>query len=166
LAVAFDRAERTWLIARYAAGPHELLAAWRRVPPEARRFRPGPNEWSPHEIVVHCADSEANGALRIRYLMAEPEPRIIGYDQDRWAIDLDYHAHPVKIALAVVAAVRANTVPLIEALPESAWDRAGHHSESGHYTAETWLRTYAAHLHDHAEQIDRSVVAWRVSQHN
>ena len=57
--------------------------------------------------------------------------------------------------------MRANTAALIRRLPESAWSRAGRHSESGPYSAEDWLRIYAAHLEDHSRQIEANVAAWR-----
>ena len=38
---------------------------------------------------------------------------------------------------------------------EADWSRQGWHSDSGLYTAEGWLRIYAAHAHNHAAQIDR-----------
>ncbi|HWZ27295.1 MAG TPA: DinB family protein, partial [Gemmatimonadales bacterium] len=60
-------AERAALIDRYERGPAKLAAAWAKVPPEARQWRPGPGRWSAHEVVVHCADSEGNAALRIRF---------------------------------------------------------------------------------------------------
>ena len=75
-----------------------------------------------HEIVVHCGDSETNAAGRLRYLLAETEPRILGYDQDRWAAVLDYHSLPVEPALAAVEAARKNTMPLLERLTD---DRMG-----------------------------------------
>ena len=37
------------------------------VPDEAVKWRPSPGKWSVHEIVCHCADSEMNGAIRLRY---------------------------------------------------------------------------------------------------
>ena len=154
-------AEREALIARYEAGPARLAAALATVPPEALQWRPAAEEWSAHEIVVHCADSEANAALRIRYLVAEPEPVILGYDQVEWARRLDYHSHPIEPALRTIEAVRANTVPLLRRLPERAWARVGRHSESGAYSAERWLEIYAAHLEEHAAQIEANVVAWR-----
>ncbi|HET8578133.1 MAG TPA: DinB family protein [Methylomirabilota bacterium] len=153
-------AERGRLIERYAAGPARLRAALARVPAEARQWRPQPGEWSAHEVVVHCADSETNAAARIRYLVAEKEPTLLGYDQDGWAVALDYHAHPLEPALAVVEAVRANTTALLRRLPEAAWQREGRHTESGRYTAEDWLRTYAEHLEGHARQIETTLAAW------
>ena len=153
-------AEREELIRRYAEGPAMLRAAFERVPAEARQWRPAPDKWSAHEVVVHCDDSESNAALRIRYLGAEKEPLIVGYDQEQWAKTLDYHGHPADLALATVEAVRANTVPLLRRLPEAAWTREGKHTESGRYTGEDWLRTYAAHVENHAKQIQRNLEAW------
>jgi hypothetical protein len=152
--------EREKLIDQYAEGPALLRAAFDRVPEEARRWRPAPDAWSAHEVVFHCGDSETNSAGRIRYLVAEPEPLIVGYDQEAWAVILEYHALPVEPALAAVEAVRANTVALLRALPEKAWTRAGRHTESGAFSAEDWLRTYAVHLHEHADQIAANLVAW------
>src|SRR5262245_1186315 len=149
------------LIQRYVDGPARLRAALLAVPPAAVQWRPGPGEWSPHEIVCHCADAETNGAARIRYLLVEKDPVIVGYDQDVWASALDYHNHPIELALATVDAVRANTAALIRRVPEAAWTRRGRHTESGPYTAEAWLTIYAEHLEIHARQIEAAVQAWR-----
>lgn len=153
--------ERAALIARYAAGPARLRAALDMAPAlDALTWRPGPDEWSAHEVAVHCADSEMNAALRIRYLVAEREPVLQGYDEFSWATKLDYAGHPLSLALAAVDAVRAHTAPLLRALPGDAWEHRGTHTESGVYTAEDWLRIYAAHLEEHAEQIERAFARW------
>jgi hypothetical protein len=162
--VARSHAERESLIARYGAGPLRLKAALARVPKEAMTWRPAPSEWSAHEIVCHCADSETNAYARIRYLVAEKNPVIQGYDQDHWARTFDYHSHPLEPALAVVEAVRASTLALLRRLPETAWTREGRHTESGRYTADDWLTIYADHLEGHARQIETNVELWRATQ--
>ncbi len=154
-------AERERLIERYAEGPARLRAALARVPAEALQWRPGPGQWSPHEVVCHCADSETCAAVRIRYVLAERQPRIDGYDQDEWARGFDYHAQPLELALASIDALRAQTTFLLRRLPESAWAREGTHSQHGRYTADDWLRIYAAHLDGHAQQIERALAAWQ-----
>jgi hypothetical protein len=154
-------ADRATLIARYADGPRLLREALAAVPPEALQWRPAPNEWSAHEVVVHCADSETQAASRIRILACEKEPVIQGYDQEVWARELDYHGHPLDIALATVVAVRAHTAALLRRLTEAVWQRVGRHTESGRYTAEIWLSIYADHLEGHARQIADNVRAWR-----
>ena len=41
-------------------------------------------------------------------------------------------------------------------MSDAEWSREGTHSESGRYTVLDWLRIYAAHAHNHAEQIRRA----------
>jgi hypothetical protein len=161
--VALSKTERAALIQRYADGLQRLRAALATVPPAALQWRPKPGEWSAHEIVCHCADSESHASLRIRMLVSDPEPVIVGYDQERWAQVLDYHAHPIEAALAVVDAVRTSTAALLRRLGDETWSRAGRHTESGPYTAEDWLRIYAAHVHDHASQIEGNVAQWQAT---
>jgi hypothetical protein len=159
--MALRESERAALIRRYADGPSRLKASLARVPAEALQWRPKPGEWSAHEVVVHCADSETNAAARIRYVTAEPDPVVLDYNEAEWARRFDYHGHPLEPALAVVEAVRANTVVLLRQLPEEAWLRVGRHTGSGRYSAEDWLAIYAEHLEIHASQIDANVAAWR-----
>jgi hypothetical protein len=151
--------DRSALIDRYAAGPAVLRAALAKVPAEAMTWRPAPGKWSAHEVAVHCTDSETNSVARLRYLLVEKEPLIVGYDQDAWARDLDYHAQPLDLALAVVDAVRANTAHLLRRLPPDAFAKTGRHTEVGAYSVEKWLTYYAEHLHVHAAQINRNVAA-------
>ncbi len=153
--------ERQGLIRQYAEGSTRLRQALAKVPEEARKWRPAPAEWSTHEIVCHCADSETNAAARIRYVVAEKDPVVLGYDENAWAVQFDYHGHPLDTALAMVEAVRANTAAVIRRLPDSAWEREGRHTQSGRYTAEDWLIIYAAHLENHAQQIEKTLAAWQ-----
>src|SRR5437870_11485626 len=162
--MSLSHAERQDRIDRYAHGPARLKAALGRVPEEARKWRPGPKKWSVHEVVCHCADSELNAAARIRYLVAEKDPVLVGYDQEEWARRFDYHQHPIETALQTVEAVRANTVALLRHLPADAWSREGRHTESGRYAVDDWLNTYAEHLEKHSGQIERNLEAWKATR--
>ena len=148
--MALDRAKRQALIQQYADGPARLRAALAKVPSQALKWRPAPKEWSAHEVICHCADSETNAYA--------------GYDQDNWASVFAYHDLPLEPALAVVDSVRATTAALIRGLPDEAWTRVGTHTESGRYGAEDWLQIYADHLEIHARQIENNVEQWRSKQ--
>ena len=156
--------EREKLIQQYADGPRRLREALAKVPEAARTWRPAPGEWSAHEVVCHCADSETNSYARIRFVVAEKEPVIQGYDQEVWARVFDYHALPLEPALATVDAVRASTAALLRTLPAEAWARKGRHTEMEEYSAEKWLEIYAEHLEGHAQQIENNLAAWRKTQ--
>ena len=161
--MTLTRSERQRLIRQYADGPARLEGALAAVPADARRWRPAPGEWSAHEVVWHCADSETNAAARIRYVVCEPDPLVLGYDENVWAATLGYHALPLETALATVRAVRASTTLVIRRLPAAAWAREGRHTASGRYTAEDWLRIYADHLENHSRQIEANVTAWEAA---
>lgn len=155
--------ERQALIERYSRGPALLAAALAKVPRAALQWKPAADEWSVHEIVCHCADSETISGTRIRFLVGTDRPTLSGYDQDDWARRFDYHGLSLDLALRQVEQVRAWTADMIRRLPGSAWSREGTHTESGHYTAEEWLKIYAEHLEVHARQIERNAAAWASS---
>jgi hypothetical protein len=157
-----DRPTREVLIQRYEDGPTLLASALAEAPAEALQWRPAPGKWSVHEVICHCADSETNSAMRIRYLVGEDRPAIQGYDQDRWAQRFGYHAMPLEPAMEQVTTVRRWTTDFLRRLPDAAWDRTGTHSEmpGTDYTAAMWLEIYAEHLEIHTRQIRRNLEAW------
>jgi hypothetical protein len=115
--------------------------------------RPAPDGgWTARQVVHHLADSEATAYVRLRRLIAEDEPMIAGYDEPEFARRLHYD-RPIGSSLAVLNAVRDASLELLEALTPAEWERSGTHSESGPYSVDRWLEIYAAHSHDHAEQI-------------
>jgi hypothetical protein len=115
--------------------------------------------WSPRMIVHHLADSEMTSAIRLRRLIAEDNPAITGYDEELFARVLYYDRRPIEPSLAALKASRDSTASILEHLSEQQWTRTGTHSESGAYGVETWLEIYAAHAHDHADQIRRARAA-------
>jgi hypothetical protein len=144
---------RAELIATYAEGPAQVASALDGITDAELDRRPAPGEWSARQIVHHLADSEANSYIRLRRLLAEDTPSIVGYDQDGWARELHYDRRPIGHSLAVFEAVRAASSELLDAVDDGALDRAGTHDEHGTYSVDTWLGLYAAHAHDHADQI-------------
>jgi hypothetical protein len=159
--MSFDAATREAFLHRYADGPTLLRHAWEAVPVEARAWQPAEGKWSALEVLVHCADSEAYAAIRIRLLLAEAEPLIVGYDENEWARRFVYQASDPDLALRLVETVRAHTAAMLSRLPEEAWGRVGRHSHSGPYGTDDWLRIYAEHLEIHATQVRRNLAAWR-----
>ena len=120
---------------------------------DAELDRPGPEGgWSARQVAHHLADSEATAFVRLRRLVAEDDPTIIGYDEPEYARRLHYD-RPIGSSLGVLRAVRAASLEMLEALTPDEWERRGTHSESGSYSVDDWLRIYAAHCHDHAAQI-------------
>jgi hypothetical protein len=150
------RVERDALLERFRTGYASVEAALEGVSEADLDRAASDGGWTPRTVVHHLADSESNAYIRLRRLVAEDDPVILGYDEELWASRLHYD-RPIAPSLAVLAAVRGASLQLLESLGDADWARAGAHSESGRYGVDDWLRIYANHPHEHAEQIRRAL---------
>jgi hypothetical protein len=147
--------ERGALVDRFRTGYADVEDAISGIT-DAELDHPAPDDgWTARQVVHHLADSEAMGYIRLRRLIAEDEPLIQGYDEPEFARRLHYD-RPIGSSLAVLKAVRAASLDLLESLTPSEWGRRGMHSEAGAYSVDRWLEIYAGHSHDHADQIRRA----------
>jgi hypothetical protein len=153
--------ERAALVERYRTGYAAFAAVIAGASEAELDARPFEGEWTLREIVHHLADGELSSAIRIRRLIAEDDPIIVGYDEGLYARRLHYDARPVGPSMAAVEAARASSATLLDHLDDEEWGRAGTHSEMGAYGVEAWLRIYAEHPHDHASQAAAVLAAIR-----
>lgn len=151
--------EREALIEQFAAGYDAVIAALDGITGAEWEAREAPGEWSPRQIVHHLCDGEMNAAARIRFLIAEQQPVIMSYDQDRWTEMLYTDSRPIEPSLAALKAAREATTPLLRLITDAQWGNIGSHSAKGQMTAEDWLSWYGPHAHDHADQIRRARAA-------
>jgi hypothetical protein len=157
-------AARQEKIESYGAAHGVLAAVLERFPQDMRQFRPAPDRWTIHEIVVHIADSEANSYVRCRRLLAEPGSTVMGYDEWRWAKTLDYHAQSTDEAVELFRWLRRLSYRLIKDQPEEVWANTVHHTESGPMTLDQWLDIYDRHVPDHVAQMQAVYEDWQVSR--
>jgi hypothetical protein len=153
--VTMDPARRAELVAQYRDGVGVVREALEGVTDDELDRRAGADEWTVREIVHHLADSEMTSAIRLRKLLVEDDPVIQGYDEPAYARRLTMD-RPLDAALDAFDAARRSTLEIVERMTDADWQRAGTHTQSGRYSAETWLEIYAAHGHEHADQIARA----------
>jgi hypothetical protein len=150
-----DASTRRALIAQYRSGYQEVVDALAGADDASLDKRPGPGTWSAREIVHHLADSEMTSAIRLRRLLAEDNPTIVGYDQEEFARRLHYD-RPIAASLEAFRWARESSAEILDRLSEAEWSRAGTHSETGPYSVTRWLEIYAEHARGHAGQIRRA----------
>lgn len=155
------REERTQRIESYGRAPSQLTQALRQFPKEMWHFKPSPERWSIHEIVVHIADSEANGFVRCRRFIAEPGKPIMPYDQELWAKSLRYSEQSTEDALELFKWLRLTSYKLIRTLREPVWSNTVHHPERGTMTLVDWLQIYEAHVPAHIGQMRKNYEEWK-----
>ncbi len=146
------------LVDRYRGGVALVESALEGISDEQLDRRQG-DEWSARMVAHHLADSETNSYLRLRRLLVEPAPTVIqGYDEALWASNerLGYESLDIAPSLAVFRAVRAASSIVLDRISPEDLEREGVHSESGAYSLRTWLRIYAEHAEEHAQQIRRA----------
>ena len=150
-----DKQERARLIEQYRRGYETILAAIEDMGDEEWDTREAPGEWSPRQVIHHLAESEMTSAGRIRRLVVEDAAVIQGYDQEAYAEQL-YYDRPIETSLLALQGARASTSALLDCLSEEDWQSSGTHTESGPFSAHDWLRVYAIHCDEHADQIRRA----------
>jgi len=141
------------LLERFRRGPELLAVVLTGVFGEEEDFAPAPGKWTVRQIVAHLADAEMVGAHRLRQVIAEDNPTLIAYNQDAWTANLDYTRRKPKQSLETFRRIRAENYELLKGLPESAFERAGNHSENGRMTLGQLLEGYAGHAESHARQL-------------
>ena len=123
--------------------------------PAQLRQAEAPGKWCILEVVAHLADQELVNSYRLRAIVAEDEPLIQGYDQDRWAAQLRYRDTDPEELLGELEVLRKRNLRLYRQLSEAELDRAGIHSERGRESARRLRALTAAHDLVHRSQIER-----------
>jgi uncharacterized damage-inducible protein DinB len=141
------------LIADYVAGPEQLRAAVRGLSREQLQARPIAGKWSTLEVVCHLADFDPILADRMKRVIAEDEPKLLGADENRFAAALAYHSRDVEEELTIIDRTRSQLARILRTLPESALQRIGVHNERGPRTLEQLLQTAINHIPHHVQFI-------------
>lgn len=154
--------ERNEKIEEYGRGFDLVTAALAEVPREAWEFKPAPQEWSVHEVIIHMADSETMGAIRLRKLIAEPGSTLMTYEEAKWADLLDYRNQDVEDALQILKLTRQTTYRLLKTLSDRVFMHSVSHPKYDMpYTIEKWLDTYSRHIPEHIEQLKKTYQTWK-----
>ena len=153
--------KRKQMIELYGKGFEQLTDALQKSPKEMWRYKPSPDSWSIHEILIHIADSEANAFVKCRKLIAQPGKPVNNYDQDIWSEALHYSEQSIEDALELFKWLRRNTYTLLQKIPDDIWHNASGNTENGIVTLNDWLEIYANHIPDHIKQMKRNYASWQ-----
>ena len=125
--------------------------------------RPEPGEWSVVECLGHLTDGELVVAARARWILAEDEPDIVGYDQDRWVDRLRHREDEPGELIALFDALRTANLRLWAKTPPADRARSGIHLERGTESYELMTRLAAGHDRFHVAQAERALAAVRAA---
>jgi hypothetical protein len=141
------------LLERYRRGPELLAVVLTGVFGEEEDFTLAPGRWSIRQLIAHLADTELVFASRFRQTIAEDNPPLMPFDQDKWAQNLDYGRRKPKQSLEALRRLRAENYEFLKELPAAAFDRTGNHAKDGPLTVYQLLERLTNHVEKHAQQI-------------
>lgn len=148
----------TQLVNEFEMGYEKLVTKVHDLKDESLyRFKENEKDWSIKEIIIHIADVEMFGFLRIRTIIAEPGQTVMRFDQEKWARELNYITHSISQALETVKVTRATNAKLLRQIPIEKWNNTVIHSEYGEMSLYQTVEYFTNHLLHHLYKIDQRV---------
>jgi DinB superfamily len=154
------RDERRKMLESFGRAPALLSALLRGLPKKMWLYKPSPERWSIHEIILHLADSEASSYVRCRHLIAEPGLAVAEFDPALWAGNLGYFHQSTREALEIIRRLRKMTYQLLVSVPESVWSHTVEYPKEGAISLESWIERQERHVPHHMEQMRKNYGAW------
>lgn len=141
------------LIESYLDGIQSLRRAVAGMTREQLVARPVPGKWSTLEVVCHLVDSDQAWIHRMKRIIAEQRPLLIGYDETRFTTMLGYHERALDDELHLFEKMREQMACVLRGLPADALDRTAVHNESGLLTLLQAIELEIDHVAHHLQFI-------------
>jgi len=122
---------------------------------ERMRVRPFPGKWTPNEIIGHLTDIEWVDGFRMRLILGEDRPTILGMDQDWWVTRQRHNDREPRDLLEMFEGLRRFNLVIWRQMSPDDLQRAGLHNERGPESLGTMLHMLAGHDLSHIDQINR-----------
>jgi hypothetical protein len=123
------------------------------------RTRPYAGKWTPNEIIGHLADSEWVYGYRIRLILCQDSPVILGMDQDLWVEGQKHNQRSPRDLLDDFRNLRMVNLELWKRMSPADLQRVGRHNQRGEESLGLMLRMNAGHDLSHIDQITRYLAA-------
>src|SRR5882724_10155202 len=122
------------LIEQFEHGGEKLSLAIRGLTSEDLTCFPIPGKWSTQQVVIHLMDSDLIATDRMKRIIAEDNPTLIGYDETKFVKNLYYDEQSAADAVKIFDLNRKMFAGVLRKLSDSAFGRSGMHNERGKVT--------------------------------
>jgi uncharacterized damage-inducible protein DinB len=141
------------LIDQYESGGSKLQRSITGLSSEDLLWIPPPDaqmgRWSIQQIVIHLMDSDLIWTNRMKSIIAEDNPTILGYDESKFAASLFYEAQNAESAIGLLDLNRRQFTKVLRKLPDSSFSRTGMHNERGSITLGQSVQLMVEHIDHH-----------------
>ena len=121
------------------------------------RTRPFEGKWTPNELIGHLADSEWVYGYRLRLILCEDNPTILGMNQDLWVAGQRHNEREPSELVEMFRTMRQFNLALWTRVSPADLQRTGQHNERGPESLGVMLRMLAGHDLSHLDQITRYI---------
>jgi hypothetical protein len=125
------------------------------------RTRPFVGKWTPNDVIGHLADGEWVYGYRLRLILCEDNPPILGTNQDLWVAGQRHNEGEPSEFVEMFRTMRQFNLALWKRMSPGDWERTGQHNERGAESLGLMLRMLAGHDLSHLNQITRYIQAIR-----
>jgi hypothetical protein len=129
------------------------------APEAALNHSPAPGEWSPRDVLSHLADSDLVTGMRVRMIVTQERPILVGYDQAAWTSRFGGIDQSAAETIARWRTLRLANIRIYESLSPEELQRVGAHTERGEESVELTVRMHAGHDRMHLDQVRRGLEA-------
>jgi hypothetical protein len=123
------------------------------------RTRPFEGKWTPNEVIGHLTDSEWVYGYRLRLILCEDDPAILGTQQDLWVAALRHNEREPSELVEIFRTMRLFNLAVWRRTSPEDLKRTGQHNERGPESLGVMLRLLAGHDLSHLDQINRYIQA-------
>jgi hypothetical protein len=123
------------------------------------RKRPFEGKWTPNEVIGHLTDTEWVYGYRLRLILCEDAPAILGTKQDLWVATLRHNEREPSELVEIFRTLRQLNLAVWTRTTSDDLQRIGQHNERGPEPLGVMLRLLAGHDLSHVAQINRYIEA-------
>lgn len=144
--------EHIELLAKYRAQSLAFIEAAKAFNAADLNTTPA-GEWSAAFVIHHIADAEMQFGVRYANALAEDNPVIIPFDEDKFPIGLKYAQRSVSVSIEAFTSVSTLNYEILKNSTVEDWARESTHPERGAVKLSSLVKSSANHIESHIAQL-------------
>lgn len=150
------------MLDEYLAGVDRLNDKLKNVSETMFHFKSKRKDsWTIKEHIIHLVDSETNGFIRCKSIIAQPNSECYVMDEDNWTKNISRKNEDVKKYIQLFEIIRNIVYDLLIDEPEENWNKnyfiRDYKGERKNVTIEKCIELYNNHLNFHIDYIDKII---------
>lgn len=145
------------LLKKYRTASLAFIQAAGEIKPSLMNESKG-DEWSAAFIIHHVADAELQFGVRYANALAEDNPQVIPFDEEKFPSALQYQNRSVEASLNAITALHAMNYEILKNATDADWQRISTHPQRGTVTLSDLVSLGTDHTAGHVTQLKNSVI--------